>query len=760
MRYKVNDPEDNERDTVENAKGNSDVPWDYNQRDEKKSSGKELRLVIVVGLLAVTVIALIVALTLQMAIFRKEEYKEMCQSEECIRTAARVIGAMNRSVDPCQDFYNFACGGWINKHPIPQSQSFWDQLSLLREELLKNLRILLEEPDEETDLKPVKMARALYRTCMDVASVEALGLEPIFEVLNSLGLPKEPPMQGKIPSLDISRIAGIGQRTLGLSLFINFYISEDVKDTTRNRMMMEQVSPGFSERYLLDPRRFQSELMEYKKYIKSMVELAGAGNMSANYANEILEFGTKLARIMATNEERRSSDHLLHEVTIDDLQKLTDIHAQQWNWTRYVEAVFENTNVTINPAEDRVIIVDLQYLQKLPLLLSITPPATIVRYVWWSVYATVAPLTLQKFRDLGFQFSQKIFGLKEKTPRWKGCTGNVNGNFGMALSYIYAQRHFNEQAREKALEMLLDIRAAFDEMVTELDWMDAGTRARAHRKLQAMRPFVGFPDWVTNPEELDKFYEGVEVIDGKLFATFLKLTDVAMKKSFNNLREKPDRSRWISTGTTVNAFYSAILNSVTFPAGILHPPFYGNGLESINYGAMGAIMGHELTHGFDDQGRRYDENGNLRQWWSDETLRHYHEKVQCIIEQYSSYHLPELGDNFTVNGINTQGENIADNGGIREAYRAYQRLITRSPYQQALPGLVDYSNEQLFFLGFAQVWCGNYTNGALKSKVIEGVHAPNHFRVIGTLSNNAEFAKAWKCPLGSPMNPSHKCILW
>ncbi|KAL6434141.1 hypothetical protein ACFW04_005935 [Cataglyphis niger] len=151
----------------------------------------------------------------------------------------------------------------------------------------------------------------------------------------------------------------------------------------------------------------------------------------------------------------------------------------------------------------------------------------------------------------------------------------------MALSYIYAQKYFNEQAREKALEMLSDIRAAFDEMVTELDWMDTGTRARAHRKLHAMRPFVGFPDWVTDPKELDKFYEGVEVIDGKLFETFLKLTDVAMKKSFNNLREKPDRSRWISTGTTVNAFYSAILNSVTFPAGILHPPFYGNGLEYV-----------------------------------------------------------------------------------------------------------------------------------------------------------------------------------
>lgn len=760
MRYKVNDPEDCDRATTEETKRNSEISWHYTQRDEKKSTGKETKLVIVVGLLAVTVIALVVTLTLQMAVFRKEEYKEMCQSEECVKTAARVIEAMNKSVDPCEDFYKFACGGWISKHPIPESQTSWDQLSLLREELLKDLRILLEEADREDDLRPVKLARALYRNCMDTGSVEALGLEPLYKVLTMFGLPKEPPTQGKILPFDLSYITGLAQRELGLNLLVNFYISEDVRDTTRNRIMLEQVSPGFSERYLLDPQRFQSELDEYKRYIKAMVELAGAGNKSTSFANEILDFSTKIAKVMATQEHRRSANHMFHDITVDELQQVTDLHAQQWNWTTYLETIFENTNVTIDPLEDRVIVMDLPYLQKLPQLLAVTSPATIARFVWWSIYSTTAPLTLQKFRDLGFQFSQKVFGLKEKTPRWKACTANANSNFGMALSYIYAEKHFNEQAREKALEMLLDIRAAFDQMVTELDWMDISTRARAHRKLHAMRPFVGFPEWVTNPEKLNKYYEGAEVIPGKLFETFLKLTQISAKKSFNNLREKPNKNRWISTGTTVNAFYSAILNSVTFPAGILHPPFYGNGLESINYGAMGAIMGHELTHGFDDQGRRYDENGNLKQWWSNETLKHYQKKVACMIQQYSNYHLPELGQNFTVNGINTQGENIADNGGIREAYRAYQRLKARSSNQQALPGLVDYSQEQLFFLGFAQVWCGNSTNGALKSKLIEGVHAPNHFRVIGTLSNNAEFAKAWKCPMGSSMNPPHKCILW
>ncbi|XP_014207208.1 neprilysin-4-like isoform X2 [Copidosoma floridanum] len=698
-----------------------------------------------------------------MAVFgRQSEYKEMCQSEDCIRTAARVMNGLNRSVEPCQDFYKFACGGWIAKNPIPQNQISWDQLNLLREELVKNLRILLEEPDRDDEPKAVGKARSFYRTCMDTASAEAMGLTPVFESMARLGLPREIPLEDKDTfEFDLAWLAGASHRQLGINVMLSFYISEDVRNTSRNRMMMEQVLTGFlSERYLLDPQRFQTEIEEYKKYIKSMVELIGAGERSADFAEEILEFSTKIAKILSTPEERRSANHLFYDITVHELQQATDIGAAQWNWTTYLDSAFNNTNVTIVPSEDRVIVMDLDYLRKLSQLLDVTPRPTLARYVWWSVFSSLAPLTLQRFHDLGFEFTRKAFGLKEMTPRWKRCTSNVNSAFGMALSYVYVLRHFDGEAREKALKMLTDVRMAFDSMVSELDWMDGDTRARAHRKLHAMRPFVGFPEWIMNPDKLDAFYKRAEVIEGKLFETFLKLTDVNVRKSLRSLREKPDKNRWISTGTTVNAFYSAILNSVTFPAGILHPPFYGNGLESINYGAMGAIMGHELTHGFDDQGRRYDENGNLRQWWSDETLKHYQSKVECIIKQYGSYRLPELGNNFTVNGINTQGENIADNGGIREAYRAYEKLRSRSPNQLALPGLVDYSQEQLFFIGFAQVWCGNNTNGALKSKLIEGVHAPNHFRVIGTLSNNADFAKAWKCPIGSPMNPAHKCILW
>ncbi|XP_034947043.1 neprilysin-4-like [Chelonus insularis] len=756
MRYKVNDPENNGKN-FEDIKRHSDVDWCSWKREQK--SKNETKLVAIIGLLVFIVIALVITLILRISILNKNDYEDMCQTEKCINTAARLMESINTSVNPCNDFYKYACDGWISQHPIPQSQTSWDQLSHLRERLFENLRIILEEDDLESDLRPMKLARALYRTCMDTATIENLGLEPIFQILKMVQLPEKPIFNESI-EFDIATISGTVQRHLGLNIFINFYISEDIRNTSRNRMMMEQVSPGFSERYLLDSGRFSSEINEYKRYIKAMVELAGINDNSTEFANELVDFSTSIAKIMATPEERRSSTHLLHDVTVDELQQLTDLHAVKWNWTSYIQSVFKGTNVTIDSSKDRVIVMDLLYLQNLPQLLASTHPTTVARFVWWNIYATIAPLTLQKFRDLGFQFAQKVFGLKEKTPRWKTCTGNVNSMFGMALTHLYVQKHFNEQAKEKALEMLLDIRAAFDEMVSELEWMDTDTRAKAHKKLNAMKPFVGFPEWIMDAKKLNDYYKEADVVEGKLFKTFLSLTNVGINKTLNSLREKPDKNRWISAGTTVNAFYSAILNSVTFPAGILHPPFYENGLESLNYGAMGAIMGHELTHGFDDQGRRYDEDGNLRQWWSDETLQHYHKKVECIIKQYSNYHLPELNNNFTVNGINTQSENIADNGGLREAYRAYQISKARNPNSQSLPGLYNYTQDQLFFLGFAQVWCGNYTYGALKSKLVEGAHAPNHFRVIGTLSNNIEFAKAWNCPVGSPMNPPNKCILW
>lgn len=766
MRYKVTDPE---------------TAATHHRTDGSTGSQASARLVVVIALLATAVVALAAAVAVLTTVNIKAEERMLqsqrrlaatsCLTEDCVRSAARILESIDRDSDPCEDFYQFACGGWISQHPVPESQSTWDQFRALREQLLIQLRALLEEDGSEEDVKPVQQARMLYRVCLDTDKLEELGLDPMLTVLQKLGLSTSSvPPSGQ--PFDWLETVGQAQRMLGLNIMVGFWVSQDVRNTSRNLMVVDQISPGISERYLLDPARFQTELTEYHSYIRDMVQVFqdhlpnSTAHNATLFADDVLHFSTQLAAIMTPAEVRRDTKNLFHEMSVFTLQNLTDLREEEdslntkLNWTRYLDYILDNTNVTLDYDTDHLVVMDIAYLQKLSALVSITDQETLERFVWWSVFSTLAPLTLQEFRDLAFRFSQRVFGLQQKTARWKGCTGNVNSNFGMAVSYLYVQKHFNNESREKALEMVNDIRTAFTEIVTELDWMDTETKERTLEKAHAMRPFIGFPGWLLTPGELEKYYEGAEVVDGLLFETYLRLSEESVKTALQDLRKAPDYNRWVTPATTVNAFYSPILNSVTFPAGILQPPFYGLGLESLNYGAIGAIMGHELTHGFDDQGRRYDKDGNLKQWWTEDTLREYEHRVQCIVEQYSQYNVTQLGENFTVNGINTQGENIADNGGLREALRAYHKFRSRIPGEQLLPGLSQYSPEQLFFLGFAHMWCGNSTRGALKSRVVDGVHSPSRFRVIGTLSNSKEFADAWGCPAGSPMNPDKKCVLW
>ncbi|CAB3241292.1 unnamed protein product [Arctia plantaginis] len=707
----------------------------------------------------------LIALAVYTAVLVLTEYRSPrpCLSEECVGTASRILKALNKDVNPCTDFYEFACGGWIKQNPVPDWATSWDQLARLREQLVMDLRELLEAKSDEGLPESVVKAKSLYRTCVNTEKLEVDGIKPIEGILQRLGLPPRPPTESTA-NFSWVEVAGLGRRVLGLNVLLSVQVAEDVRNTSRNRVVIEQVSPGFSDRYLLQPEQFSHELEQYHKYIKSMISIADNTTDAGQFADDIIDFSKKLAKIMTPVEVRRSGTHLFHEVSVQQLIQGSSSGPAQWkehDWKRYLELVFSNTSVELHPNTDRVIVMDLPYLQKLSILLSDTKPVIIERFLWWSVFSTMAPMTLGAFRELGFEFSRAVFGLQQRTPRWKSCTANVNANFGVALSYLYVKTHFDTTSRQKAIEMIEDVRSAFAEAVQELDWMDSSTRLKTLSKLKAIRNFVGFPSWLLTHEQLDKHYKHASVMEGNLFETYLILTSAAVKKSLESLREKPDRNRWVATATTVNAFYSATLNSVTFPAGILQPPFYGNGIEAINYGSIGAIMGHEVTHGFDDQGRRYDEEGNLKQWWSAATLEHYHSKVQCIIDQYSKYHMPQL-PNYTVHGFNTQGENIADNGGLRAALRAYNLFSTRTPItrRDALPGLPAYTPDQLFFLGFAQIWCGNSTVGALKSKMVEGVHSPNKIRVIGTLSNSKEFAEAWNCPQGSPMNPPHKCVLW
>ncbi|KAF5278256.1 hypothetical protein FQR65_LT15715 [Abscondita terminalis] len=675
-----------------------------------------------------------------------------------------MLAAMDKYANPCDDFYQYACGGWIRTNPVPDWTPTWDRLAHLRESLIQQMRQLLETKkgslNERNESSGVSKARKMYHTCMGTDKLSE-NLDSLKKILKSVGLPEHPSLFNNTEFDWLFTIAK-ARRLLGLSLLYGFNVAEDVRNSSKNKIVIEQINPGFAERYLLNPKNFTRELSHYKMYIEMVIK-EYTNRSDTSFANDVINFSTEIAKVMTPTEIRRSPGYLFHEVTLVELANGPNLNIETWritNWIKYLRIVFNETNVVLNHRNDTVILYDLPFMINIAHLLNNSDKNVLKNYLWWSIFSRIAPIASDKYRSIAFEFSQQFLGVRENVPKWKRCVTTVNANFGLALSYLYIRSLRTTLEKNKVLHMLYDIKNAFEGSLHNLDWMDEVTRDKMLIKLHAIRAFVGYPGWIMNATQVDNHYKKTHVIEGNFFATYLNITDASVKNNFENIRKNPDRNRWVASATSVNAFYSATLNSVTLPAGILNPPFYGNGIAAIDYGSIGAIMGHEITHGFDDQGRRYDEHGNLKQWWSLATLDHYYNKVKCFIEQYNNYSMSELGPTFPVYGYNTQGENVADNGGLRSAFKGYKQYRLRTELPQKLPGLSYLTGDQLFFLGFAQIWCGNSTIETLKAKIITGKHSPNRIRVLGTLKNFEEFSNAWNCPVGSVMNPKNKCMLW
>lgn len=328
------------------------------------------------------------------------------------------------------------------------------------------------------------------------------------------------------------------------------------------------------------------------------------------------------------------------------------------------------------------------------------------------------------------------------------------------MAHEYIKENFNELAKQEADEMVTNLRKAFKQLVNESEWMDAETQVKAAEKADKMLQLLGYPEWVKDKEGIDKYYAGVrEPTLETHTANVLGVKTLISGKDLETLRETPDREYWFMNPATVNAWYSPNHNTITFPAGILAPPFFRQGNPRyLNYGAIGVVIGHEITHGFDDQGRQYDGNGNAQQWWSDETIDKFTVQAQCFIDMYDSYLVPEI--NKTLNGVLTQGENVADNGGLRESFRAYKNSVAELGPEAKLPGLTQFTPEQLFFVGYAQVWCQSMTDNALLNQVLTNPHSPAKYRVLGPLSNSEDFVNTFQCKAGTPMNRDKKCLLW
>lgn len=691
------------------------------------------------------------------AVIAKSPDAKICNLPGCIHTASKLLINMDDKVDPCDDFYDFACGSFMKNTRIPDDKTSVNTFSIITDELQEQIRALLDEPIAENEPRPFALAKTLYQACMNRTAIEARGTKPLLDMLQRLG--GWPVLQGdtwdeRSFSWDES-VYRFRQAGYSVDYFLDFSISVDVKNSTKRIIDLDQASLGLSREYL--NRGFSDKLvLAYYDYMVDVATLLGADRARAEVElKESLQFEMKLANISLPLEKRRNATSLYNPMTVAELQQ----KFPRIPWLTYINRLLA-PHVQIGL--DEVAIVNVpKYISDLEDLLEKTPKRVQANYVMWRVAGASVSYLTENLRRRQLSYVTALSGKTERESRWKECADTASASMSIAVGALYIRKYFNEDSKANALEMVNDIRQQFRKTLTEVDWMDEMTRQEALEKADAMAAHIAYPSEMLDNDKLTEFYAGLEMSSDKLMESVLNLTLFGTEYLFSKLREPVNKTDWVTHGrpAIVNAFYSSIENSIQFPAGILQGAFFSAKRPSyMNYGAIGFVIGHEITHGFDDQGRQFDKNGNLVDWWQETTKHKYLEKAKCIIDQYSNYTVKEVS--MKLNGVNTQGENIADNGGIKEAYYAYQAWIERHGEEARLPGLEKYSPRQLFWMSAANTWCSVYRNEAIKLRITTGFHAPGRFRVIGPMSNMEEFAADFKCPVGSPMNPAKKCKVW
>ncbi|XP_011257048.1 neprilysin-2 isoform X1 [Camponotus floridanus] len=687
---------------------------------------------------------------------KSSECDNICLTTGCVNTASQVLKNMDRNVEPCDDFYKFTCGGFLDSTIIPDDKTSVNTFSIIADDLLEQLRTSIEEESPPNEPRPFRLAKDFYKACMNKTAIEERGLRPLLDNLRKLGgwpvLDAERWNEGDFTWKD----AVYRFRKLGYSVdyFIDFGVSVDLKNNSRRLIDLDQAALGLSREYL--SKGFDEKIVQaYYKYMVDIAVILGANpDRAQKELKESLEFEIKLANISLPNEKRRNVTLLYNPMTVNELSAAYP----SIPWWEYFNTILAPQ---AKLSRDEIVIVNVpSYVKSFEQLISQTPKRIQANYMFWRAAAASVSYLTDDIRKRQLKYTLELNGKTEREPRWKECVEIVSGSMAISVGSMYVRKYFKEDAKKTALEMVGDIREEFTKILKKVDWMDEKTRANALEKAADMTSHIAYPDELLDNKKLDEFYDGLELNSADYLGSILNLTIFGTNFSFGRLRKPVNKTEWITHGrpAIVNAFYSSIENSIQFPAGILQGTFFSNDRPRyMNYGAIGFVIGHEITHGFDDQGRQFNKEGNLVDWWEPETKEHYLKRAECIIYQYGNYTVKDIGMN--VNGINTQGENIADNGGIKEAYYAYKEWVRRNKPEQTLPGL-PYSPEQMFWISAANTWCSKYRPEAMKLRITTGFHSPGEFRVRGPLSNMEEFSHDFNCPIGSKMNPKKKCAVW
>lgn len=730
--------------------------------DRTTSASPPKKTLIILGtLLGIFVISTIVLA----ALFTHEKIvnsvDDTCSSPYCIKAADYLLSSIDQSVEPCEDFYQFTCGAWLKNTRIPDDANSQNTFRILDKHLSDNIIDLLSTtPENATDeLHCVTNARALYSSCVDEEKIDADGTDHILSLINT-EFGGWPILQGSSWNNATFNLSNLLLKLRQYNYNIIYRIGTDVdeKNSSLTDIVIGQGSLGLPQR-----QYYESETNITVAYRNFMSKLAaelsnGSSAIDPKDVEDIYDFERNISKYYWTNDERRARDNETVQTTVSELSQTFDTN---FNFTNYLRHAYQSANINLDDT-DTVAVSELDFLNNASSIIDKTSPRILQNYFIWRFMMDQAGNMPRYIRSIKEQFDRVFQGTSAEQARTVTCGVYVNSNMGMVVSKLYIKSYFDENARSQSLEMIGNIRNSFIDMLDKSNWMDDTSKNKAKEKAQAIDQQIGYPDYLggNNNTKLETDYE--EYVFGTSYIeNIFNMLRVKAAENFKLLRKPVDHKAWGSLPPTIiNAFYEPSQNQITFPAGILQMPFFNKDAPKyLNYGGIGMVIGHEITHGFDDTGRQFDKDGNRIPWWSDQTIEKFINRKQCIIDQYSNYSVPQIHMNS--NGNLTQGEDIADNGGIKAAFYAYQKWAkANSGIDKKLPGLPDYSAEQLFFINFAHTWCIKMTDAYALNRVLNDVHSLGQFRIIGPTSNFDEFDRAFKCKPGQKNSRINKCTVW
>ncbi|MCU1234094.1 MAG: Endothelin-converting enzyme 1, partial [Candidatus Solibacter sp.] len=642
------------------------------------------------------------------------------------------LTAIDKTADPCKDFYQYACGTWMKNNPIPADQSRWGRFNELDERNKQVLRGILEQAAKADASRDAvtKQIGDYYAACMDEAGIEKRGLEPIRAEGDRI---RNLADKGELAA-EIAHLHRIGVPTL-----FEFSSGQDFKDSTLVVAQLDQGGLGLPDRdyYLKDDPKSLELRQKYQAHVQRMFELAGRSPEQAkSMAETVMRVETALAKASLDRVSRRDPEKIYHPMKRAEMAAL----APSFQWAQY----FTGAGA---PKFDAIVVSWPDYFKAIEQEIQKAPLEDWKVYLGWHLLHAEATLLPAAFLQENFEFYGKVLtGAKEMRPRWKRCVDFTDNQLGEALGKAYVQKTFGAEGKERTLKMVHALETALGQDIEKLSWMTPATKKEALVKLKAITNKIGYPEkW--------RDYSSVEIKRDDAIGNGFRADAFEFQRQLDKIGKPVDRLEWGMTPPTVNAYYDPQMNNINFPAGILQPPFFENSADdAVNFGGIGMVIGHELTHGFDDEGRQFDPSGNLKDWWTEADAKEFKQRVACVDDEYSSF---TVAPGVHINGKLTLGENTADNGGARIALMALMNTIGKDAKK-----IDGFTPEQRFFLSFGQVWCSNEREEALRLQVQTDPHSPPQFRVKGVVKNMPEFQKAFSCKAGAPMVKANACRVW